>query len=432
MVAGHHQTVIKANDLINAKYALTMTELKLVLCAIAQIHPDDEDFKTYEIDTREYTDLTGSQNKGESTRLRAITLELMSKPIELPTEDGHEQMNFISYAKYKFNQSKVEIRFDPAMKPYLLKLKSRFTKYKLHYVMQMNSYYSIRLYEMLKQYAFIGRRVIALDMLHAVLQTPQSYQRFGNFRQRVLDVAQEEINEKSDITFLYDTIKSGRSVSDVVFTIAAKKGAHAALSGEEPLPAVPDTQLLKQQLVRDFNLTSGQADVVISRYAPTYVADVLKLVEREQKRGKVRNLAAYTWKAITEDYRPSQAGHDPSAQQKETPPAKPSQDQNSPEALERDFEQARDRAVAELMAAHDLTTLLEGFEEHLAEHEPWFYSFVKEKARKAGEPFDISTHYRDAFVPFKAFLSRRYLPPAFHSFEAWKSAARPESKTIAA
>lgn len=420
------QTVVKANDLINAKYALTMTELKLVLCAIAQITPDDEDFKTYEIDAREYTDLTGTQNKGESSRLRAITLELMSKPIELPTEDGHEQMNFISYAKYKFNQSKVEIRFDPAMKPFLLKLKKRFTKYRLHYVMQMNSYYSIRLYEMLKQYAPIGRRVFSVDTLHDVLQTPESYRRFGNFRQRVLDTAQAEVNEKTDITFRYETVKTGRSVSDVIFYITTKKGAETARAGEDELPDAPDTAGLKRQLVGDFGLTSGQADIVIGRYAPTYIAEVLRHVEEAERQGKVRNLAAYTYKAVTEDYR---GGHavtvSQQVSQQEASPRPKSSDIELTETQEQErrFEKARDEAVADLLVQYDLATLLEGFETYLEEQEPWLYGFLKDKARKEGEPFTPETFYKGAHVPFKTFVAERYLPKNLHSFGAWTQQA---------
>lgn len=424
--AQHLQTVIKGNDLINARYTLTMTELKLVLCAIAQIQPDDDDFKLYEIDTRDYTDLTGSQNKGESTRLRSVTLDLMKKPIELPTDDGYEQMNFISYAKYMFNQSKVQIRFDPAMKPYLLKLKKRFTQYKLHYVMQMQSYYSIRLYEMLKQYAPIGRRVVDIEQLHDILQTPKSYRRFGNFRQRVLEPAQEEINEKTDINFTYKTVKSGRSVADLVFQISTKQGTEATLLSKNDIPELPDTGPLKRRLVTDFNLTSTQADAVLTKYAPTYISEVLRHVEEAQRKGKVRHLPAYTWQAIQEDYR-STSLH-PTAEivkEQEDFVAKSERlGQDKQDQLEADFEQARDQAIVELMTGYDLGTLLEGFEAYLAESDSWLYEFIQQKARKTGECFDIKKHYRDAYVPLKTFLALGHLPEPFHSFENWQQKAQ--------
>ena len=429
----HLQTVVKGNDLINARYSLTMTELKLVLCAIAQIQPDDDDFKLYEIDTRDYSDLTGSQNKGESTRLRSITLDLMKKPIELPTEDGYEQMNFISYAKYLFNQSKVQIRFDPAMKPYLLKLKKRFTRYKLHYVMQMQSYYSIRLYELLKQYAPIGRRIVDIEQLHDILQTPKSYRRFGNFRQRVLEPAQEEINEKTDISFTYATVKSGRSVSDIVFQITTKHIAEAALPDEDELPEAPDTGLLKQELVTTFGLTSTQADAALIKYAASYISEVLKHVEQAQRKGKVRNLPAYTWKALQEDYRSGGEFTPAEGEQEEkakllTRAAREAQEER--ERLEERFEQARDRAIAELMTNYNLATLLEGFEAYLTNSDPWLYEFIQQKARKAGEAFDLKKHYRDAYVPFKTFLAVGYLPQQYHSFELWQKRV-PEARKVA-
>ena len=416
----HLQVVVKGNDLINARYTLTMTELKLVLCAIAQIQPDDDDFKLYEIDTRDYTDLTGSQNKGESTRLRSITLDLMKKPIELPTEDGYEQMNFISYAKYLFNQSKVQIRFDPAMKPYLLKLKKRFTRYKLHYVMQMQSYYSIRLYELLKQYAPIGRRVVDIEQLHDILQTPKSYRRFGNFRQRVLEPAQEEINDKTDISFTYETVKSGRSVSDIIFQITTKPITEGKLPDEDELPEAPDTGLLKQHLVTTFGLTSTQADAVLIKYVASYITEILGHVEQAQRKGKVRNLPAYTWKALQDDYRGGGEAS-PTLEEQEKPVTREIQKaQAELERLEGLFEQARDKAIAGLLTSYDLETLLEGFEVYLADSDPWLYNYVQQKALKAGESFDIKKHYRDAYVQFKTFLAIGYLPKQYHSFEFWQ------------
>ncbi len=44
-MADKSPVVLKGNDLINARYALTKTEMRLVLCTLAQIQADDEDFK---------------------------------------------------------------------------------------------------------------------------------------------------------------------------------------------------------------------------------------------------------------------------------------------------------------------------------------------------------------------------------------------------
>ncbi len=174
----------------------------------------------------------------------------MRKPIEIPVEDGYVQVGFISFAKYKHNEAKVIIRFDPAMKLYLLQLKKRFTSYRLEYVMQLQSYYSIRLYEMLKESAGEGRRIMNLGELHDVLQTPTSYRRFGSFRQRVLDVAQEEINEKTDLAVRYDLIKDGRTVTDVIFFIEVAADALLEELGSASMS-------LRQDLMDAFDLNAA-------------------------------------------------------------------------------------------------------------------------------------------------------------------------------
>ncbi|WP_252235748.1 RepB family plasmid replication initiator protein [Clostridium sp. ZS1] len=62
-----------------------------------------------------------------------------------------------------------------------------------------------------------------LDKLRNKLQCPKSYDKYGLFRTKVLDMAYEEINNCSDILFDYEEIKTGRKVTSIKFTIKKKK-----------------------------------------------------------------------------------------------------------------------------------------------------------------------------------------------------------------
>ena len=88
----------------------------------------------------------------------------------------------------------------------------------------MKSFYSIRLYELLKQYEKIGHRTFEIIDLKAILGIKDDeYLRYTHFKTRVLLTAQKEILKKTDIEFTFDEIKTGRVVSSIKFIIKKKE-----------------------------------------------------------------------------------------------------------------------------------------------------------------------------------------------------------------
>ena len=80
-------------EIINSRYKMTASETKFVLGAIAQIKMEDEDFHEYIIPVADLEEkLQFSKNK--HTRLKAFAKSLMSKPLEIPTDDGFEVYNW--------------------------------------------------------------------------------------------------------------------------------------------------------------------------------------------------------------------------------------------------------------------------------------------------------------------------------------------------
>ena len=55
------------------------------------------------------------------------------------------------------------------MKPFLLSLKSHFTTYDVRNILKLPSTYSVRIYELLKQYEKIGKRRFDLQELKEII-----------------------------------------------------------------------------------------------------------------------------------------------------------------------------------------------------------------------------------------------------------------------
>jgi len=212
-------TVNQDFPLVNAKYKLNTSEMKFILNAIAQIDSiDDEVLKDYEIKVSELeAKLQAEQNE---TRLKQFAKKLMSKPIEVPTADGWIVANWFSDIEYIRGEAKFKVRFSEKLKPYLLQLKERFVSYNLKYVLPLTSTYSVRIYQLLKEYEKLKKRYFTVEELQEILQVPPSYKKkYNDFKKKVLQVAEKELLEHTDIYFTIEEEKEGRKVSRLIFRI---------------------------------------------------------------------------------------------------------------------------------------------------------------------------------------------------------------------
>ena len=213
-----NRNIVKQDyKLINAKYKLNTSEIKFIMTVLAQINMNDEEFSTYEIKVSELEEkLQAEQNE---TRLKQFAKQLMSKPLEVPTDTGWIVFNWFSKIQYIRGQSKFIVRIDGDLKPYLLDLKKRFVQYNLKYILPLTSNYSIRIYQLLKEYEKATKRTFTVDELMDILQVPKSLKRYDNFKRKILKVAEKELIEHCDIFFEYEEIKEGKRVNEILFRI---------------------------------------------------------------------------------------------------------------------------------------------------------------------------------------------------------------------
>jgi len=231
-------TVNQEYSLVNAKYKLNTSEIKFILNAIAQIDTiKDEALKDYVIKVSELENtLQAEQNE---TRLKQFAKKLMSKPLEIPTEDGWIIVNWFSDIEYIRGKAKFQVRFSEKLKPYLLQLKKRFVSYNLKYILPLTSMYSIRIYQILKEYEKLKKRYITVEELQDILQVPKSYKIYNRFKEKVLQVAEKELKENTDIYFTVEEEKEGRKVSRLIFRIyknTHKEEAEKALEIDRQKP----------------------------------------------------------------------------------------------------------------------------------------------------------------------------------------------------
>lgn len=215
--------VIKANKLIEASYRLSINEQRVMALVVAQVAPSDEDFKPYRFKVSELEELVADGKRKQQSlysRVKALTRGLQEKVLQIHEPDGLLQVSWLCAAKYFDGTGEVELEFSPKLKPYLLQLQERFTRYKLRNVVKLRSRYSVRLYELLKQYEALGKRDFELGELRRILGlSDEELVRWVDFKRFVLEVARRELPKKTDLGFSYTTRKHVRAVAFVDFVI---------------------------------------------------------------------------------------------------------------------------------------------------------------------------------------------------------------------
>ena len=206
--------VTKANALVEASYRLSVSEQRIIALLASQIHPNDKDFKSYRFKVSDLETLIAERSrtqKGLYGQIKALTRGLIGKVLQIQESNSLLQVAWLSKARYRAGE--VELGFAPELKPYLLQLKERFTSYKLLNVIKLRSRYSVRLYELCKQYEQYGQRSFELPELRKTLGIgDEEYPKWKDFRVNVLDLAKRELPQKTDIAFNYATRKQGRAV----------------------------------------------------------------------------------------------------------------------------------------------------------------------------------------------------------------------------
>ena len=216
--------ITKSNILIEANYRLTLTQQRIVLLMASLVEPGDEDFKWYRLTVGGFAGLLDIDRPGLYRDMVGMVDNLMRVVLTIPQGgDDYLKTHWVHSAKYRMGTGYVDVSFDPELKPFFLHLKERFTTYKLDNVIRLKSVYSIRIYELLKQYQGIGKRTITIDSLRKMLGIePKEYRLYGHFKDKVILVAHHEINEKTDISFSFREIKHIRKVNELEFTVTTK------------------------------------------------------------------------------------------------------------------------------------------------------------------------------------------------------------------
>ena len=247
--------ISKSNPMVTSKYNLGLNSIKVLNVALAKLNPFEKVSKTEGakvfIPTTEIKQALGVQGNSIYTQIRRVEDDLSKHNnfyFDTTSENGRTYGFFVLIESAKCIEGHgIEIRFGTTVTPYLYEIQKQgagFTTYRLANIFNMKSKYSIKIYELLKQYAFLlndpkknyveksyglnefkfllgiydletegNKKAKTLmkqgcedyDILFAALdeKSKNKYSRVYSLEQKVIQIAQREIREKTDIDFEY-------------------------------------------------------------------------------------------------------------------------------------------------------------------------------------------------------------------------------------
>lgn len=248
-----HQ-VVKSNAVVlQNRYDFTVNEQKTLAYVCSMIKPTTATDRAnkvpfvleYEFEILDYLRVLGLESGGQQYNEVKTTLKgLVSKVNWLTKEDGSEvTVNWLQKAWTDKRKGKAKIRFDEDLIPHLFDLREKYLSYGLKNILLMKSGYSIRIYEMLKAHydmkisqtdkrdktdkSYSPRPIlwsVDLDDFKRKVGADdvKSYKDYSLFRRKVLEVAEREINELTDMKVSFTPSKKGRKVTGIEFRIVAK------------------------------------------------------------------------------------------------------------------------------------------------------------------------------------------------------------------
>lgn len=235
--------VVKGNELIQKnRFELSLTEQKTIAFICSMIKKNNINgvpFQLeYDFDIRDYCKVCGiNYDAGKNyADIKAALKHLSDRSmwVTFPEKPNEEVLcRWLSKVRTNKKCGIAHIELDRDLVPYLYELKEKFTQYQLFNILAMKSAFSVRIYELLKSYAYLKNKVFDINELKRLLMVDniKSYENFKDFRRKVLEVAEREINELTDINISYETIKKGKKVIKINFLIETKSPLDRIIAG---------------------------------------------------------------------------------------------------------------------------------------------------------------------------------------------------------
>ncbi|MCP4485808.1 MAG: replication initiation protein [Gammaproteobacteria bacterium] len=219
----HNSVVTKHNDLLPKVAKFQLSELRLIAYCLSHYDSRKAENRIFTAKVDDLTEIFPQMDKKSAYAVvKKAMLNINKKPLQFEKDNKEYFWNWFSGFVYSKTKGEFEFKITPEIQPYLLKLKQHFSRYRLTDVYRFNSAFAWKLYENLNRWKKTGAWYIQLEELKELLGVSDKYLRFNSLREKVIDPAIKEINNKSDIFTTYEKESRSNKVIALKFFIDKK------------------------------------------------------------------------------------------------------------------------------------------------------------------------------------------------------------------
>lgn len=209
-VFSYENSIRKSNEISMAKLnsGLTLNQMQLLAFAIYSTQKNGNT----EFNKPDFEKKFGIEYKAIHAREDTKKLRMLGFDSEL---EGEEFYSLNVFQRIDYKKGLFAFKWTDDMIPHILELKEKYITTDLTITSRFKSSFSWTLYEYLKAHYGYWHKPISKESLMKLfsVENTKSYQKnTGLFRQKVLDVAIEEVNEYTELEVRYNTEKKGRSI----------------------------------------------------------------------------------------------------------------------------------------------------------------------------------------------------------------------------
>lgn len=256
---------------------MTLQELRLFSVYLSKINPNNKETRIVRFQLDDFRKIMGIGADVNISHFRLAIRRILQQIVEVPNEKGSGYRAFQLFKeavveKDEHDEWYVELDAHDKALPLMFDFKTKYFKYELWNALRLKSSNQIRMYEILKQYEKIGKREISVKQLRELLGIDEKeYDRWNNFKARVLDSCQEALKENTDICFTYERGKAGTGGKwvTIVFHISKNKKHKDILELDE---------LINNNTTGDFSDDKSSEQLTFDSEETDYGSDLANLL----------------------------------------------------------------------------------------------------------------------------------------------------------
>lgn len=210
---------------LESKHNLGLNQYKLMIYLANLYITSNNKQQFYSFQVKNIAIETGIDNtKDFYSRIKLLIHSLTRKELVLIDNDGSEMiLNWLSSVKFYNKMNTFEIEFSERIKPYLKQIHDFFSGTILYNLTKFKSSHALRFYEIIMERNKGSKIELTIEQLKDIRNLTDKYDKFNDFKKRVIERGVIEINQLSDIDVEYEVIKLNKKPYRIILKVFRKK-----------------------------------------------------------------------------------------------------------------------------------------------------------------------------------------------------------------